>query len=191
MNQGSARSRAPPQTTAISGIARHQRCRGRRVARRVQRRERRERMELEAVAREPAVDDAVGAGDVHALAREAVRLEVVDVRLELREERERARADVRVPARRQLRQLRRDHLRAELRQPLQVALGAVEDAAVVPDVVRLQPVLLQRVCEPFLGERHRRRLRERRDCQCQCRSGDPCRCEPHFRATTVKMSPTR
>ena len=77
----------------------------------VQSAEVRERMELEPETREPAVDDAFVVGDVDAHGGKSVRLEVVEVRLELGEERTRARRDVRVRERRQLRELRRDHVR--------------------------------------------------------------------------------
>src|SRR5581483_3324994 len=81
-----------------------------------ERREARERMKLEALVWEPAVDDAFTVADVDCRVRDSMRLEVLEVLLQLREGRERARRRQRVPQVRQLQELGRDHPRAQLRK---------------------------------------------------------------------------
>ena len=128
---------------------------------RVQPREVRERMELEPLAGEPAVDDPVGGDDVGLVVGDPVRPQVVDVLAELREERERARRDVRMPARRDLPELGGERLPAQLRQDALAAASEVDVGAVAAPLRRLDPAGLVRVQDPAPGE-HSRLVRPRR-----------------------------
>ena len=132
-----------------------------------ERREAREWMELETLVRKPAIDDSIGVADVDAVERDAVRFEICEVLLQLREERKRARRRVRVPHRRQLRELRRDHPRAQRRQAAFVPERAVDVTPVARGVVRFQPVLCER-----LRDAAEREVRSRRDARRGCRGPD-------------------
>ena len=105
-------------------------------------------MELEAFVWEPAVDDAFAVADVDRRVRDAMRLEVLEVLLQLCEERERARRRQRVPQVRQLQELGRDHPRTQLRKAPLVPRGTIDVAAVARGILRLHPVLSKRVRDP-------------------------------------------
>ena len=149
----------------------------------VQRAEVRERMKLETESRKPPVHDPVVARDVDAGGGQRVGLEVGEVQLELREERERAGRRVRARQRRQLRELRRDHVRTQRRQRRDVAQGARDRGAVALRVLRLDPALQHRVRDPAAYDLRVVGSRRRRDRRCdECDDGG----DPHRRASHLR-----
>src|SRR5947209_16394199 len=139
-------------------------------------------MELEALVREPPIDDAFAVADVDRRVGDAVGLEVLEVLFQLREERERARRRQRVPQVRQLQELGRDHARTQLREPPLVPRRAVDVAAVARGVGGLHPMLRERVRDPTAQELGARRAarRRRRGCPDESDRRSGRRRAPHF-----------